>query len=108
MAHARARDAVQNELDIPALQHQLHEAGFTTLLARSRAADRSEYLRRPDLGRQLAAECHGELRGDTPVERRLTIVVADGLSAFAAMRHATLLLIQIRERLNGWFLDRVI
>jgi len=108
MAHARARDAVQIPLDTSALEGQLHEAGFATLHAHSRAADRSEYLRRPDLGRQLAPDCHEALRIHEPADRRLTVVVADGLSAFAAARHAVPLLMQLRERLTGWSLDAVI
>lgn len=108
MAHARARDAVQIPLDTTALERQLQGAGFATLHARSRAADRSEYLRRPDLGRQLAPECEGALRTREPVDRRLTVVVADGLSAFAAARHATPLLTELRGHLTGWSLDAVI
>jgi ethanolamine ammonia-lyase small subunit len=108
MAHARARDAVQIPLDTALVERQLQEAGFATLVARSRAADRSEYLRRPDLGRQLAQECREALRSHEPVGHRLTVVVADGLSAFAAARHATPLLTEFRDRLTGWSLDAVI
>jgi ethanolamine ammonia-lyase small subunit len=108
MAHARARDAVQIPLDTSALEEQLNKAGFTTLHAHSRAANRSEYLRRPDLGRQLAAECREALRMREPTDRRLTVVVADGLSAFAAVRHAVPLLAELRGRLTAWSLDAVI
>jgi len=108
MAHARARDAVQIPLDTSALKRQLQEAGFATLYAHSRAADRSEYLRRPDLGRQLALECVEAMRAREPVDRRLTVVVADGLSAVAAARHATSLLTELRDRLTGWSLDAVV
>jgi ethanolamine ammonia-lyase small subunit len=108
MAHARARDAVLIPLDTSALELQLQEAGFATLRARSRAADRSEYLRRPDLGRELAPECREALFTRERVERRLTIVVADGLSAFAPVHHATPLLVELRGRLTGWSLDAVI
>lgn len=108
MAHARARDAVQIPLDIAALERQLQEAGFATLCVHSCAADRSEYLRRPDLGRQLAPEFHEGLRMCEPVDGRLTIVVADGLSAFAVVRHAAPLLTELRGRVTGWSLDAVI
>jgi ethanolamine ammonia-lyase small subunit len=108
MAHARARDAVQIPLDTSALERLLQEVGFATLHVHSRAADRSEYLRRPDLGRQLAPECREVLRTHQPVDRRLTVVVADGLSAFAAVRHAVPLLIDLRDRLTGWSLDAVV
>jgi ethanolamine ammonia-lyase small subunit len=86
----------------------LQEAGFATLHVRSRAADRFEYLRRPDLGRQLAPECRQALFTREQVDRRLTVVVADGLSAFAPAHHATPLLLELRGRITGWFLDAVI
>jgi len=53
LAHAQARDAVHAPLDVAALDAALRGAGFDTLIARSRAADRPTYLRRPDLGRRL-------------------------------------------------------
>ncbi|HEX6495786.1 MAG TPA: ethanolamine ammonia-lyase subunit EutC [Acidobacteriaceae bacterium] len=108
MAHARARDAVQTSLDTSAFERQLHQAGFATLHVHSRAADRSEYLRRPDLGRQLAPECHEALRIHEPMDHRLTIAVADGLSASAAAHHAIPLLMQLRSRLTGWSIDAVV
>ena len=46
--HARARDAVYQELDPPSL-------GLPHLLLRSAAPDRATYLRRPDLGRKLSS-----------------------------------------------------
>src|SRR5579864_7388646 len=74
--HARARDAVYEELDPSSL-------GVPHLLLHSAAPDRPTYLRRPDLGRKLPAEVHIE-RGDYDA----AIVIADGLSAPAVHRHA--------------------
>jgi len=45
--HARARDAVYQELDARSL-------GVPHLLLQSSARDRATYLRRPDLGRSLS------------------------------------------------------
>ncbi len=39
---------------------------------------------------------------------RLTVVVADGLSALAATRHALPLLLELRSRLSNWTLDSVV
>ncbi|GAB2520355.1 hypothetical protein GCM10027167_24270 [Nocardia heshunensis] len=51
-AHAAARDAVHNPLDVAALAGRLPALGLGDAVhVRSLAADRSEYLRRPDLGR---------------------------------------------------------
>ena len=53
LAHARARDAVHDRLDVPALRAALSAAGLESLVVRSAAADRATYLQRPDLGRRL-------------------------------------------------------
>lgn len=54
LAHAMARDAIHTPLDTAALQATLEQAGHGVLQVRSQAGDRTEYLRRPDLGRRLA------------------------------------------------------
>ncbi|MBR0756240.1 ethanolamine ammonia-lyase subunit EutC [Bradyrhizobium jicamae] len=80
--HARARDAVHAALDFEAIGQSLRERGWSAVTVRSAAADRTEYLRRPDLGRRLSPEgrlaIEGLRRGDN-----IAIVAADGLSASA-------------------------
>jgi ethanolamine ammonia-lyase small subunit len=82
-AHAMARDAVLTEADFSRLR------SADTLSIRSQAAHRSEYLRRPDLGRRLHPESAALLRGvkqhPTP---DVLVMVSDGLSAVAAQRQA--------------------
>jgi ethanolamine ammonia-lyase small subunit len=93
--HARARDAVYESLDASAL-------GFDHILVRSTACDRSEYLRRPDLGRRLA----GALlpRGDYDA----AIVIADGLSAAAVHHHAPGMVAALLPMLDGWRLAPIV
>src|SRR5689334_10661865 len=67
--HARARDAVYEELDPASL-------AVPHILLRSAAPDRATYLRRPDWGRSLSPSAKLE-RGDYDA----AIVIADGLSA---------------------------
>ena len=86
--HARARDAVHEALDPSSL-------GLPHVLVRSAAPDRATYLRRPDLGRRLAAGAVLE-RGDYDA----AIVVADGLSAPAVHRHARPVVEALLERLQ--------
>jgi ethanolamine ammonia-lyase small subunit len=86
--HARARDAVYDALDPASL-------GVEHVLVRSAARDRETFLRRPDLGRSLADGTSLD-RGDYDV----AFVIADGLSAPAAHRHAVPLLNAIRRRLD--------
>ncbi|MEE2031804.1 ethanolamine ammonia-lyase light chain EutC, partial [Rhodococcus chondri] len=51
-AHAAARDAVRQPLDVDLLVAELRQLGLgDPAVVRSRVGDRSEYLRRPDLGR---------------------------------------------------------
>lgn len=88
--HARARDAVYEELDAPSL-------GMPHLLLRSAARDRGAYLRRPDLGRTLSDESRALLeRGDYDA----ALVIADGLSAPAVHHHAVALLRELMPLLE--------
>ncbi|HEV3330748.1 MAG TPA: ethanolamine ammonia-lyase subunit EutC [Bryobacteraceae bacterium] len=88
--HARARDAVYQELDPASL-------AVPHLLLRSRAGDRTTYLRRPDLGRTLSEESRALLQhGDYDA----AIVIADGLSATAVHHHAVPLLGALAPRLE--------
>lgn len=84
-AHARARDAVHIPLDVNALAGEL--AHLHPLIVTSQAPDRSTYLRRPDLGRRLAAST-----GQPPATADVVFVLADGLSATAVARHAAAVL----------------
>jgi ethanolamine ammonia-lyase small subunit len=89
-AHALARDAVHTELEVGALAEAL---AVETMQVRSQAAQRSEYLRRPDLGRTLHPESAQLLRlqRTTPAPDVL-IMVSDGLSALSAQRQAAAVL----------------
>jgi ethanolamine ammonia-lyase small subunit len=83
LAHARARDAVNTNLDHAALMAGL--ADRCPILVRSAAADRITFLQRPDLGRRLAPDCVPML---THGRNDATIVIADGLSANAVQVQA--------------------
>lgn len=77
--HAAARDAVWSSVE-PGL---LASLGLVPL--RSAAADRKEFLLRPDLGRRLHPESAERVRREGKRGPRVQIVVCDGLSA-AALR----------------------
>jgi ethanolamine ammonia-lyase small subunit len=91
LAHARARDAVHFPLDSASLLHEMESAGWSTTVVRSAARDRAEYLRRPDLGRRLAAESQEKLK-QWRGHAESVFVLADGLSALAVHRQAPQLL----------------
>ncbi len=103
LAHARARDAVKIPLDSETLIAQLKLGGFDTAVVQSAATDRSTYLRRPDLGRQLNEAARASLRKlALPVRPDVVFMIGDGLSSCAVASHAVPLLKEVRSKLDGW------
>lgn len=100
--HARARDAVHSALMADGFADLI---GRPVIEVRSRAADRSEYLRRPDLGRSLEPDDIAHL---SATDAELAIVVADGLSATAIHAHAASLVTALLARLPEWRIAPVV
>jgi ethanolamine ammonia-lyase small subunit len=100
LAHAAARDAVHGALDAAALADALQAEGFEALEVSSMAPDRQAYLLRPDLGRSLHPESRALLQQAPRAD--IALVIADGLSAQAATRHALRVAMLLREALGGW------
>lgn len=106
LAHAEARDAVHLAFDPGSLEEPLQALGLQTLRLHSAAPDRTTYLQRPDLGRRLDAASLESLQGwrqthtaEAPCD--LAFVIADGLSARAAMQQAVPLLQHLVQRLQA-------
>ncbi|MGY8705855.1 ethanolamine ammonia-lyase subunit EutC [Bradyrhizobium sp. 18BD] len=93
--HARARDAVHAVFDAPRLAADLRALGLVVTQVRSQAVDRRDYLRRPDLGRQLDAGSAELLAASASVPCQLAIVIGDGLSAAAVHAHAVTLVARL-------------
>ncbi len=145
MAHASARDAVYEPLDLAGLAKQLTSAEFDCdedsspssqssdpdatwvtdsppahpspatrwIPVQSRATDRAQYLRRPDLGRRLDPASRERLVDQASVWRAdqapdLVFVIADGLSALATSRHAVPVISAVRRRLAGWRIGPIV
>lgn len=114
LAHARARDAVHQELDVPRLLQDLETAQVARadacLVLDSAAGDRLQYLQHPDKGRRLGDASRERLRAlpQPPAGRGCDIacVVADGLSALAIAHHAAPLLAAVLRRIaaENWVL----
>jgi ethanolamine ammonia-lyase small subunit len=83
LAHARARDAVHAQLDIPALENQLRRFALSLLRLRSQATTRHTYLQRPDWGRRLDEASRKILAEYAAPPNDISLVIADGLSALA-------------------------
>ncbi len=98
-AHAAARDAVHTSVDVDALGERVAALGIgTPIPVRSRARDRAEYLRRPDLGRE--PEDFSEVRKNlSPSAFDVGFVLADGLSPHALATHGPDLLAALVDEL---------
>jgi ethanolamine ammonia-lyase small subunit len=97
-AHASARDAVHEPLDVDRFAAAISDAGLgVPIVVSSLASSRSEYLRRPDLGR-APRDLSTVVGGDYDVG----FVLADGLSPRAVQDHGPGLLLalvdQFRDR----------
>jgi ethanolamine ammonia-lyase small subunit len=103
LAHARARDAVQAQLDEPRLAADLATLALPVLNLASAAADKQTYLMRPDLGRRLDPDAEAALKPHAGAYD-VAFVVSDGLSARAAQTHAAPVLAGLLPaiRAEGW------
>jgi len=99
LAHAQARDAVHLALDVNSLVVELQQHDIKYITLASAAPDRSTYLRRPDLGRKLNQESRDRLMA-LKSNYDVAFVIADGLSALAAHRHAVPLLQCVLPKLD--------
>lgn len=100
-AHAAARDAIHKTWHYEKLAESFTQQGLHVLKAQTQVRDRSEYLKRPDLGRCLTQESQEHLvRHRSPCE--IVIVLSDGLSAQTIDRHGqefvTLLVKELKEK----------
>jgi ethanolamine ammonia-lyase small subunit len=96
LAHAKARDAVHQWLDVNSVALELN---VPSVRLATEARDRATYLRHPDLGRRLNAESRQRL-GTFKSEYEAAFVIADGLSALAIHRHAAPFLAVVLPKLD--------
>jgi ethanolamine ammonia-lyase small subunit len=103
LAHAEARDAVDERLDVASLVDSLRARGMEPLCLNSRAQNRRAYLLRPDLGRRLS-EASRQRLANSSGDCDILFVIADGLSARAVASHAIALLDQALPAFqpNSW------
>ncbi len=109
LAHAQARDAVHQALDVaPLLAGLAKLCGQPALSLHSAAASRDIYLQRPDLGRRLDDASRETLQQQARANDGfdLAVVVADGLSALAIEQNVLPFLACLAARLapESWTL----
>jgi ethanolamine ammonia-lyase small subunit len=88
LAHAQARDAVNADFDATAFATALDAIALDT-----KATNRTAYLANPDLGRALSEAARARLAAG---RFDAALVIADGLSATAIVRHGAALARAIR------------
>ncbi len=103
--HARARDAVHATFDVSGLISGLNGLGLESPHVSSRARDRREYLKRPDLGRKLDQASQQLLTSRRGGSGRLAIVIGEGLSPAAVNAHAVALVGSLMPRLKAERID---
>lgn len=96
--HAAALDAVHAELDLPRDFGPEFVARWQLFEVRTRAATKTDYLMRPDLGRRFAEEARAEVVRHCPAGADVQVVVGDGLSAAAVVAQVPALLPLLHER----------
>ncbi len=98
LAHAHAKDAVYSSLDTPYFIEKCQEISLPHVLLKSKASDRDEYLKRPDLGRSLREDSRTQLQAIPANPADLVIIIADGLSASAVNTQAWPLVLSFHEQ----------
>jgi ethanolamine ammonia-lyase small subunit len=99
LAHAHARDAVYSSLDLNTLGNELSSFNLSLVDLQSKAADRAQYLQRPDLGRQLSYSSSEDLCNQIN-GFDIVICIADGLSALAIHKNIYDMLVLLIPRLQ--------
>ena len=103
-AHAAARDSVSAELDIESTFGTAFIREWGLFDAYTEAADKNEYLLRPDLGRRFSAASLTEILQRCSPGSDLQIAIGDGLSVAAVCAQVPRLLPLLHEesKARGW------
>ncbi len=83
LAHAAARDAVRNELDLERDLGAQFVRVWKLFGVATRAKSKDEYLLRPDLGRRFSEDAERTIQARCPHRTDLQVVIGDGLSVTA-------------------------
>lgn len=108
-AHAAAQDGVRAELDLRDIFDSTMIERWDLFVVSTRAANKNEYLLRPDLGREFKADSAAEIVRRCPSQPDLQIVIGDGLSVTALRVQVPQLLSLLCEGAasRGWKLGQI-
>jgi len=107
-AHAAARDAVRDELDLRSAFGAAFVERWKLFELRTQAHSKDDYLLRPDLGRQFDGLSWTQLKTQAAEGIEIQMAIGDGLSvpAVAAQVPALLPLLSDGAKSRGWKLGR--
>jgi ethanolamine ammonia-lyase small subunit len=107
-AHAAARDAVRDELDLQRDFGREFLADWNLFEVCTSAASKDEYLLRPDLGRHFDQPARKEILQECPRGCDLQIAIGDGLSVTAVRAQVPQLLPALIQdaKTRGWSVGR--
>jgi len=108
LAHAAARDAVRNELDMERDLGAEFVRAWNLFAVTTQAKTKEDYLLRPDLGRRFSEDAERTIQARCPREADLQVVIGDGLSVTAVAAQVPRLLPLIAEGTEhrGWKLGQ--
>ncbi|MBD9361499.1 ethanolamine ammonia-lyase subunit EutC [Methylomonas fluvii] len=92
LAHASARDAVQQVWDVKIFAGEVEKLGLESLILTTPVSSRPQYLQRPDLGRCLTKSSHEILEARASQAIDVALIVSNGLSSTAVDDHGLALL----------------
>lgn len=103
-AHAAARDSVRAELDLETAFGPIFVRQWELFDTYTQAADKDEYLRRPDQGRRFSDASRKKILQHCSAGNDLQIAIGDGLSvsAIGAQVPSLLPLLQKGAKYRGW------
>jgi ethanolamine ammonia-lyase small subunit len=107
-AHAAARDAVRDELDLDSFDPDFIKR-WNLFEVSSAANSKDEYLLQPNLGRTFSEASRARLSERCPRQRDLQIAIGDGLSVTAVLAQVPKLLPALCDgaKTRGWTLGQV-
>jgi ethanolamine ammonia-lyase small subunit len=100
-AHASARDAVRDELDMESTFGAAFSQRWGLFEVPTRAASKDEYLLRPDLGRHFTESARTVIMQRCSKGNDLQFAIGDGLSVPAVAAQVPALLSRLRELASG-------
>jgi ethanolamine ammonia-lyase small subunit len=108
-AHAAAKDAVRAELELREIFDSKMMERWNPFVVSTRAANKNEYLLRPDLGREFNEASAAEIARRCRARPDLQIVTGDGLSVTALRMQVPKLLPLLVEHATsrGWTLGQI-